>query len=187
MRKFGPLLLLGGGAVLALSTSRKKKKKKKEEEVFVDDTLEVDDEEEEEILEVPKPSSKRPSGNPPGPSGSPGYDAQYWDTIGAAGIRSHFKEFGYPVEVMDAPLNDLGPDGSLGGGDDLSNETVRRFQKDYNAVSRSKLFASGMGGLDPDGYVGPHTLNALKFIKDNLGGKTWLDVVRDAANKGFRP
>jgi len=188
MTKMGKLLLLGGGAVFAIaaSSSKKKKKKKTTEEQNGFEEIEIEDDEEEEELPA-APPSKRPPGRPPGPTGEPGYDTQYWDPIGAMGIRSHFAEFGYPVDVNDQPLNDVGPDGSLGGGDDLPNETVRRFQNEYNAVSRSKVFASGMGGLAPDGYVGPQTLNALKFIKDNIGGKRWPDVVRDAANKGYRP
>lgn len=136
----------------------------------------------------PKPTaSKIPAGSPPNPAG-PGewgnYDHGYWDS--AAKIKEIFKELGYAVPTRDT-MNDPGPNKKLGGDDDIKSLEVEKFQDEYNAVSRSKTFASGMNGLASDGFVGPKVLNGLKFVIDNLNGKKWrTDVVKTASDKGFK-
>lgn len=156
----------------------------------------------------PKPSAKRPAGHPPpfGKScyppqygGSNRYDSSFWEQGGTAIARQRifdlFQRFGYATPGGRDTMNELGPDASLGGGDDVPNEQVRSFQKDYNAVSRSGKFGESaprqkMGGLDPDGFVGPCTLNALRFIELELEAKgidDWQDVVQAAKDRGFTP
>lgn len=132
------------------------------------------------------------------------YDGAFWGASGSERlekIRKFFSDFGYPVEVGPWPMNVLGAKGTveltnkpgsdpekgkLGGGDDEPNPTVTQFQKEYNAVSKAKIFAAGkkMGGLAPDGLVGPFVLNGLRFVKENLGGKLWKDFVKEAAKNG---
>ena len=163
---------------------------------------------------APAPNQKtRPMGNPPNPAGGP-YDQAYWDAskggVGRKGIRDHFNRYGYPVDINDFPLNDLGPlgigdmidnadgdKGKLGGGDDKESAVVRTFQRDYNAVSRlgksgaviaGVKVPSNMGGLDEDGLVGPYTLNGLKYILDSGMGEpgAWINTfVKEASVKGF--
>lgn len=83
-------------------------------------------------------------------------------------IREFFWALGYiPDSAVDnTPMNPLGPDGMLGGGDDEANEVVRDFQADYNAVSRRDGLTAEWGTLDEDGLVGPHTLNALLHVRE---------------------
>lgn len=192
-----PLLALAGvGAVLM---SKKKKKKKTTtgggtdygefEMPVIPDSPEP----------PPKKTSKRPSGNPPG---GDSYDADYWgsNTIERmTKIRQYFADLGYSVEVGPWPMNKIGPKGTmevknqdgtigrLGGNDDESNDTVRKFQNDYNAVSRCKELSGVSGGLAPDGLVGYFSLNGLRAAHDSLGAKTWQDVLKTCANKGFTP
>lgn len=140
----------------------------------------------------PKPGG-RPSGHPspygkscypPGYGGSNRYDTAYWDAGGTSAARARifeaFEELGYQTPTDRDTMNHPGADGELGGEPDVPNEEVRRFQRDYNAVSRSGQFVGTMGGLDMDGLVGPCTLNALKLVLDNLGDRDWPDVVAAA-------
>lgn len=144
----------------------------------------------------------RPSGNPPRGSD---YDDSYWGSNldeQLISIRQHFASLGYPVEIGPWPMNILGPKGSvelenidgtkgkLGGGDDKPDSIVRKFQREYNLVSRlnkaEKIFSQSLGGLDEDGFVGPYVLNALRYLKEAMpGGKTWPDLLLTAANKGI--
>lgn len=141
----------------------------------------------------PKPptggGSKIPSGSPPNPAGTGkygNYDHAYWDS--QKKILDAFLKLGYSTpDDGRTTMNKLGKDGKLGGDDDERNPEVTAFQKDYNAVSRSKTFESNMGGLNPDGLVGPKVLNALKLVIDKLAGKNWKsDVVKSAAIAGFK-
>lgn len=142
------------------------------------------------VVDTPKPSgggSSRPSGDPPpygkscmppGYGGSNAYDAAYWNS--RQKILQAFSALGYQTPTDRDTMNALGPNGMLGGDDDVPNPEVTRFQRDYNAVSKDKQFLASMGGLDPDGLVGPCTLNALKLVLDNLGGLQWPQVVQSA-------
>lgn len=132
------------------------------------------------------------------------YDGPYWDESPGeprlVSIRKHFSNLGYAVEVGPWPMNELGPKGTgtvwknesgtsgrTGGLDDKPSAIVKKFQGDYNAVSKAKNFVSGMGTVDKDGLVGPYTLNALRYVTEKLGGKHWPDVVKEAGMKGFSP
>lgn len=139
------------------------------------------------VVQPPAKGSTRPAGDPPpyGKScmppaygGSNAYDKAYWNTMQK--ILDAFGMLGYQTPSDRPTMNQLGPDASLGGGDDVPNPEVTRFQRDYNAVSKWKQFMAGMGGLDPDGLVGPCTLNAIKLVLDNLAGLQWPQVVAQA-------
>ena len=142
--------------------------------------------------------TNRPPGQPPGGNcNKPAqvYDFAYWDaggqTIARQRIFTHFKDLGYATPTDRDTMNALGADNALGsdpsipGSADIPNEEVRRFQKEYNAVSRWGKFLSGMGGLDRDGLVGPCTLNGIKYVDDNLDGRNWQDLVGEAKAAGF--
>jgi len=122
-------------------------------------------------------TKKKPGTRPPPPSlqpvdppnaGAP--DGTYDTTVFAApsDIRAFFAAFGYIPEsnVDDTPMNGLGPDRKLGGGDDEPNADVLDFQEDYNLVSKVNEQTLIWGTLDEDGLVGPHTLNALLHAKN---------------------
>lgn len=146
------------------------------------------------------PRPKRPPGDPPpfGRScfpvefgGQARYDESFWDAGGRAVARQRifdvFEDFGYQTPAGRDTMNDPGPDAALGGGDDVPNAEVSRFQREYNAVSRWGGFLSNMGGLDVDGFVGPCTLNGLKVLLDNVGEDDWQSFVSQARSAGFRP
>jgi len=202
MKKLLPIALLAGGAALAMGGKKKKKKKKAAPSDDFSGLPEIDNGVQEEGADnsnfPPLPQdtgSKIPKGEPPNPAGKGpygNYDHGYWEQDTPSGTKmfvlKHFEDFGYATPSDRDTMNDPGPDQKLGGGDDIPNNEVRRFQKEYNAVSRSRVFAGPeMGGLMPDGFVGPKTLNGLKFVADNLGAKRWSDVVKEAGNKGFQP
>jgi len=154
---------------------------------------------------VPKPDepkkptgSKRPPGEPPNPTGKSclvhddAYDQAYWDAGGTAAARarifSAFEEGGYSTPTNRDTMNELGSDQALGGNDDLPNPEVERFQNEYNAVSRWGGHRSAMGGLRPDGFVGPCTINGLKYaIIDADTPETWQEIVAKAKAAGFNP
>lgn len=136
--------------------------------------------------------TNRPPGMPPGGNcNKPAqvYDFAYWDAggqdIARQRIFTNFTDLGYQPPTDRDTMNALGPDAALGGDDDLPNEEVRRFQKEYNAVSRWGKFMSGMGGLDRDGFVGPCTLNGMRYVLQNLDGRNWQDLVKEAKAAGF--
>lgn len=138
------------------------------------------------------PPKNRPSGQPPGgdcQKPTQKYDSAYWDAGGRelarARIFGHFQELGYQTPSGRDTMNDPGPNAQMGGEDDIPSEEVRRFQKEYNAVSRWGGFLSGMGGLDRDGFVGPCVLNGMKYILDNLGDRSWQNLVAAAKADGF--
>lgn len=201
----GMLALLGLGAV-ALIASKKKKTTTPVEPVIPETVIP-------KPKPKPKPDATRPMGNPPNPAGGP-YDQKFWDAskggVGREGIRRHIMTLGYPVDVNDFPMNELGPkgigadienasgtSGKLGGADDQPSVAVRNFQRHYNAVSRlgksgvvvmGVNVPSNMGGLDEDGLVGPFTLNGIKHIFfSGMGEKgAWVNTfVKEAEVKGF--
>lgn len=150
----------------------------------------------------PSPTPRpRPSGGPSpygdaclpvGKGGQGRYDESFWDAGGTDAARARifdmFERFGYETPENRSTMNDPGPDGVLGGYDDVPNAAVRRFQEDYNAVSAWGGFlpTAVMGGLDMDGLVGPCTLNALKLISDNLGpGQSWENSLAAAWEAGY--
>lgn len=139
---------------------------------------------------------KRPPGNPSpfggscmpeGFGGTGQYDKTFWNS--QQKILDAFDALGYQTPTDRPTMNALGGDGALGGGDDVSNPEVTRFQKEYNAVSRWGNFLpkTQMGGLDPDGLVGPCTLNGLKLVLDNTGDDDWEGIVSTASSEGFKP
>lgn len=194
-----PIILMGGAALLLMGG----KKKKKAGSGFVadlPDVIPVDIPPMPAAPNRPMPYWKKAGSTSRGST----YNGEWWGSSGEKRlekIRKFFSDFGYAVEVGPWPMNVLGPlgaveltnkpgsdpeKGMLGGGDDVPSPTVERFQKEYNAVSQAHLFGGSgkMGGLAPDGLVGPYVLNGLRFVKDNLGGKTWQDVVSTAAKTG---
>ncbi len=153
------------------------------------------------VADQPKPppgigkpgAPKKPAGFPPpfGKScypakfgGSSAYDDEYWDAGTQAEERQRifdtFTILGYATPGDRDTMNAVGPDEALGGGDDIPNGEVKRFQADYNDVSRWKNFIADMRGLDEDGFVGPCTLNGLKLVIDALGEESWPEVVAAA-------
>lgn len=198
-----PLLVVAGGAALLMSGKKKKKSTPTTSDTTVDDPFLGDD------VYIPPEPAKKPKATAGKPAGRPprgdDYDPQYWGATSEErleNIRQHFVKLGYSVEVGPWPMNKLGPKGSvelenqdgskgkLGGNDDQPNAIVRKFQGDYNKVSRlskaDKIYSQNMGGLDEDGLVGPLTLNGLRFAVEGLpGGKTWDDLLLQAANKGI--
>ncbi len=146
------------------------------------------------------PPKNRPAGHPspfgkgcypPAYGGQNRYDTAYWEAGGTPTARQrifdHFESFGYQTPADRDTMNALGEDEQLGGGDDIPNEEVRRFQKNYNTVSRWGGFLpkSTMGGLDQDGKVGPCTLNGLKLAFDNISDKDWPELIAEAKNAGY--
>jgi len=159
---------------------------------------------------TPAPKPKRPSGHPapfgakcyPEDKGGEGlYDKAYWDAGNTkterARIFEAFEALGYKTPSDRDTMNDLGPDGNLAGDDDVPNSEVKRFQNEYNAVSRSGRVglltpSKKMGGLDPDGLVGPCTLNAISLIveelaRDGVGVSNFQEAVQAAKERGFKP
>lgn len=198
-----PLLALAGAAVVLGSKKKKKKKAAPSEDPAAAGQPYGEPATTTPYPGVPKPTPKKPTvskipaGDPPNPKG-PGewgdYDHGFWDS--PQKIIDKFAELGYQTpadphwghgESVPPTMNNPGPDKELGGDNDVPSPSVRLFQQEYNAVSRSKTFGANMGGLADDGLVGPKTLNGLKFVLDNLKGKKWKsDIVQGAALKGFK-
>lgn len=113
-------------------------------------------------LPMPQPQAGRPSGDPLGRNcGAGEYNAGFWPT--KASVKGTFEMLGYPVPMRET-MNALGPDGQLGGGDDVASPAVAKFQDDYNFASGRGLLGGSAGGLETDGFVGPCTLNALENV-----------------------
>jgi len=199
-----PIILMGGAALLLMGG--KKKKTGGGGGGIADFPDDIPDIVPNDIPSPPIPQNKpmpywKKAGST---SRGSNYDGAFWGATGEKRlekIRQFFSNFGYPVEVGPWPMNVLGPAGAveltnkpgsdpakgkLGGDDDQPNATVKKFQEQYNAVSKARLFGGSnkMGGLAPDGLVGPYVLNGLRFVKENLGGKLWTDVVAEAAKTG---
>jgi hypothetical protein len=202
MKLFVPLAAVAVGA-LALTGLKKKKKKPFEEYApdipEGDDALDVGESVAEVIVEDVgmREPARAPQGDPPNPAGAGpygNYDHAYWEkgSPGASArfIREHFAAMGYPVIIDDTPMNELGPDGGLGGGDDVPNENVRAFQSDYNAVSRAGLSGhpgvpSYMNGLDEDGLVGPNTLNGLQLVRREGIHEEFRTLADESRSRGY--
>jgi len=201
MRLIAPLAAVAFGA-LALS-GMKKKKKSAPAASPQEGAPEEEFEEGESVAEVivddtgVRSPTRKPQGDPPNPAGAGpygNYDHSYWEkgSPGASArfIREHFVSMRYPVVINDTPMNELGPDGRLGGGDDVPNENVRHFQSDYNAVSRAGLVGqlgapSYMNGLDEDGLVGPNTLNALQLVQQEGMQYDLRDLAEESRARGY--
>lgn len=118
----------------------------------------------------PTPSAiKKAPGNPPpgnclstAMGGNNDYDKAYWDA-------------GTPQQSRQRVVSNLHELGYAFQGETNSNGVfkpsaiVKRFQEDYNLVSRAEGADAGMGGLHMDGVAGPCTLNAIKFLMDEGG------------------
>jgi len=202
-----PIILAAGAIALAMSGGKKKPKKKSSSDGFMPDDFIIDEYGADEY--VPPPAPAKPKTDPSRPSGNPprgdSYDGAYWggslnDQL--ISIRKHFSDLGYNVEIGPWPMNKLGPKGTveiqnedgtkgkLGGDDDIPNDIVKKFQSDYNAVSKlskaDKIYSQSMGGLSTDGFVGPYTLNGLRYAIEGLpAGKIWNDLIMSARNKGI--
>lgn len=197
-------ILIGVGAIALLASGSKKKSKPKS-----DDSYTPPDETYYEPTPTVKPKPTpggKPAGNPPR---GETYDGPYWDSTPGGprleSIRNHFKELGYNVNIGPWPMNKMGPkkgsptmeytneDGTTGwsgGNDDVPSAIVKRFQGDYNTVSRlnkaENIYSQKMGGLNTDGLVGGYTLNGLRYAVEGLpGGKTWSDLIQQAKLKGI--
>ncbi len=200
-----PLLALAGGAALLLSGN--KKKKSSTGGAGGTDTYGSGADIPPYIPLPPGPRPERESGQPAGdpPNGSR-YDEAYWGSTSEArliSIRQHIADLGYTIPVSAHPVNILGPKGTvefenidgsmgkLGGDDDTPNATARKFQREYNAISRlnqaEKFVPGSMGGLAADGLVGPYTLNGLRAAKEitKTTAKRWPDLVMQASSKGI--
>ena len=118
----------------------------------------------------------RPPGSPFGRAcGSGEYNAAYWPT--RASIKNTFAQLGYAVPAGET-MNPMGPNGVVGGGDDVSSAIVAAFQDDYNFASSANLLGGDAGGLDLDGFVGPCVLNGLeKVLMYFDGANDWLGAV----------
>lgn len=197
MKLLAPLAAVAVGAI-ALS-SRKKKKKAAPDDGFADGGFDEGESAAEVIVEDTghREPSRMPQGDPPnaagaGPYGN--YDHSYWEkgSPGASArfIREHFVSMGYPVIIDDTPMNELGRDGKLGGGDDVPNENVRQFQSDYNAVSRAGIaghpgIPNYMKGLDEDGLVGPNTLNGLQLVQQEGLYPDFRNLANESRSRGY--
>lgn len=205
-----PLLLAAGAVALMMGGKKKKTAATKEVYVPPKDEPTVYIPETPPAKQKPIAGKKKPAGNPPHPGNE--WDPIYWGeepsppgSVNAAleNIREHFQKLGYPVDIGPWPMNVLGPKGTgeytnkpgsspamgkVGGGDDVPNPTVTKFQKEYNGVSRmnklDKVFPNvNMGGVYADGKVGPHTLNALRLAFTKSA--KWQEFVHQAKNKGW--
>jgi hypothetical protein len=165
-----PLLLAGAAAALVFLF----RKKKPTRPPVVAPTVEP-------LPPPPGPRrAQRPPGHPPPYRGKclpphNEYDANFW--YSEQTILDAFDILGYETPTDRTTMNRLGPDEKLGGGDDVPNAEVRRFQKDYNKVSLGGKFVPDMGGLDEDGLVGPCTLAALKVVLDSPDKGNWTQTV----------
>jgi hypothetical protein len=161
MAKPGPLIALAAGAAFLLM----RKGGAAPEPVIIPEE------------DIPPPPPTAPKYEPPPPcihDCKDGYDNKMWSS--RQDILDGFAWLGYvtPDPPQDT-MNALGPDGKLGGGDDVKSAVVESFQRAYNRVSRAgTLDRSQYGGnkpmglLRPDGYVGPKTLNGLEMIIENI-------------------
>jgi len=124
---------------------------------------------------LPKPTAPRPPGDPLGRDCDGGeYNESYWPT--QASVKGTFAMLGYPVPNRPT-MNELGPDGSIGGGDDVPNPVVMQFQDDYNAMSDRGVLGNMAGGLRTDGFVGPCVLNGLENVLMHFDGTDWADAL----------
>ena len=140
------------------------------------------------IEDIPPPPPNAPSYEPPPPcleNCADGYDDKYWDS--REKILIAFDYIGYDTPPGDdATMNALGPDGELGGGDDVKSAEVEKFQRAYNRVSKGNKITPPnnlptIGLLRPDGYMGPKTLNGLYVATGAVPDSAAGDPVAAAA------
>lgn len=131
---------------------------------------------------LPDVTADRPDGDPLGRACHDGeYNEAFWPT--QASVKGTFAQLGYPVP--DRPtMNELGPDGALGGGDDVPNPVVVQFQDDYNAMSGRGVLGNMGGGLNTDGFVGPCVLNGLENVLMHFDGNEWADALAATVSLG---
>ena len=114
----------------------------------------------------------------PKSGGSFEYDREYWGESGegtSEKILKAFSALGYNVDV-----NPLGPDMNMAKvgvkGDAIENQPTMDFQSHYNKVSVDR--GGDIGGLDPDGKIGPCVVTALKFLLDEgFNAASWSAAV----------
>jgi len=114
------------------------------------------------------------------------YDPQRFPT--PRSIRQAFADLLYipQSEVNSQPMNGVGPDGKLGGGDDVPSSVVRAFQREFNKVALTGAIADGTAyRVDVDGFVGPQTLNALQLVlgdgpAEPDAGDLWRRMIAEA-------
>ncbi len=124
---------------------------------------------------LPTPTATRPPGQPMGRDCDGGeYNASYWPT--QASVKGTFSQLGYPVPQRPT-MNELGPNGQIGGGDDVPNPVVVQFQDDYNRMSGMGVLGNMAGGLATDGFVGACTLNGLENVLMHFDGTEWGDAI----------
>lgn len=141
----------------------------------------------EPAVEAPPTIHPRPPGDPLGrfcgnENQAGEYNQNLWSNLES--IKEVFAELGYPVP--DRPtMNELGPDGELGGEDDIPNPAVEAFQNDYNGAAAAGVLGVQAGGLDRDGLVGPCTLNGLEVVLSHFDGAAWKGEVGIVQSVGF--
>ena len=114
----------------------------------------------------------------PKSGGSFEYDREYWGESGegtSEKILKAFSALGYNVDV-----NPLGPDMNMAKvgvkGDAIENQPTMDFQSHYNKVSVDR--GGDIGGLDPEGKIGPCVVTALKFLLDEgFNAASWSAAV----------
>ena len=127
------------------------------------------------LVPLPTPTAVRPPGDPLGRNCEAGeYNEAYWPT--GASVKGTFAMLRYPVPNRPT-MNELGPDGQIGGGDDVPNPVVAQFQDDYNAMSAKGVLGNMAGGLATDGFVGPCTLNGLENVLMHFDPDDWGDAL----------
>lgn len=107
-----------------------------------------------------------PSGkHPPNTSGDPaGYNTEMFP--GAVAVRQWLVNLGYSVTLDNVAL--------------VKNASVKKFQADYNKVSKHH---PNMGTLLVDGTAGKNTLNAIEIawsLSTAVMKKSWNNVVKES-------
>ena len=117
------------------------------------------------LPDLPSLPKTPPSGvNPPNLSNDPaGYNTVLFP--GPMAVRQWFINLGYSVLLKDTPLK--------------RNRSVKKFQKDYNKVSKRPGNGS-MGTLVVDGTAGRNTLNAVEIASMQVKTKqmSWNNIVK---------
>lgn len=123
------------------------------------------------------PAAARPPGNPLNRSCAD-YSRDFWPT--QVSIKNRFAELGYAVPTDRNTMNKLGPDGKIGGGDDVYSHVVAMFQDHYNLMSGRQMLGASAGGLKVDGFVGGCTLNAIENVTLFVPADQWMDALQVA-------
>lgn len=121
-----------------------------------------------------QPKATRPPGDPLlKPCAD--WNRDFWPT--QISVKERFAELGYATPPNRPTMNAPGPDGSLGGGDDIYNVSVAMFQDHYNLMSGRSMLGPDAGGLAVDGFVGGCTLNAIETVYLNVPPGEWMDLL----------